>query len=68
VSDEATAVLTVETQREDVTHTRAAALQWAMRTVRTGKRADGSAVSGWTPDWAHPMMWAPFSLISTADE
>jgi CHAT domain-containing protein len=68
VSDEATAVLTVETQREDVTQTRAVALQWAMRAVRTGKRADGSAVPGWTPDWAHPMMWAPFSLISTADE
>jgi CHAT domain-containing protein/tetratricopeptide (TPR) repeat protein len=68
VSDEVTAVLTVETQREDVTQTRAVALQSAMRAVRTGKRGDGSAVSGWTPDWAHPMMWAPFSLISTADE
>jgi CHAT domain-containing protein len=68
VSDEATAVLTVETQREDAVQTRAAALQAAMRAVRSGKRSDGSAVAGWTPDWAHPMMWAPFSLISTADE
>jgi CHAT domain-containing protein len=68
VSDEATAVLTVETQREDATQTRAVALQSAMRAVRTGKRSDGSTVAGWTPDWVHPMMWAPFSLISTADE
>lgn len=68
VSDEATAILTVETQRADASATRAAALQAAARAVRTGKRADGSAVSGWTPTWAHPMMWAPFSLIATADE
>jgi CHAT domain-containing protein len=68
VSDEATAILTVETQRADATLTRALALQAATRAVRSGTRGDGSAVAGWTPDWAHPMMWAPFSLIATADE
>lgn len=68
VSDAATAVLTVETLRADAGETRARALQSAMRAVRTGKRADGSAVPGWTPDWAHPMMWAPFSIISSADD
>jgi len=71
VSDDATAVLTVETlaaRRANPGLSRAQALQAAMRTVRLGKRPDGSAVAGWTPDWAHPAMWAPFSYIANSDE
>lgn len=67
VGDTVTAVLTVETLanvRADPRGDRAAALQRAMRAIRTGKRADGSAVPGWSLDWAHPSAWAPFSLIS----
>jgi CHAT domain-containing protein len=67
VSDEATARLTVEALAGDRTMTRGQALQAAMRTVRTGKRADGSALEGWKADWAHPMYWAPFSLIANSD-
>ena len=70
VSDEVTAVLTVETLREaheDPAASRALALMRAERAVRTGMRADGSKIPGWTPDWAHPSAWAPFSLISDGD-
>jgi CHAT domain-containing protein len=70
VSDDATAALTVETLRVRRTQpgvTRAQALQAAMHAVRTGKRSDGSAVAGWTADWAHPAAWAPFSHISNRD-
>lgn len=68
VSDDATAVLTVETLKADENLTRAEALQAAMRAVRTGRRADGSAVSGWTASWSHPAAWAPFSLIANRNE
>lgn len=68
VSDDATAVLTVETLRADETLSRAAALQAGARAVRTGRRADGSAVANWDASWAHPMLWAPFSLVSIQDE
>ncbi len=67
VSDEATAQLTVEALMGDKTMTRGQALQAAMKAVRTGKRADGSAVPGWKADWAHPAIWAPFSLIANSD-
>jgi CHAT domain-containing protein len=70
VRDDVTSVLTVETLRLGRTQpglTRAQALQEAMRSVRTGKRSDGSAVPGWTPDWAHPMAWAPFVVVSDQD-
>lgn len=70
VGDEVTAALTVETLVNAMQRPRAgkaAALQAAMRAIRTGKRSDGSAVAGWTADWAHPAAWAPFSLIATAD-
>ena len=71
VSDEATAALTVETlaaRKRDPKLTRAQALQVAMRTVRSGKRPDGSALEGWSEEWAHPSAWAPFSAIANRDE
>jgi CHAT domain-containing protein len=68
VSDEATAVLTVETLREDRALARAQALQAAMRTVRSGRRADGSVVAGWDPAWSHPSAWAPFALIANRND
>jgi CHAT domain-containing protein/tetratricopeptide (TPR) repeat protein len=67
VFDDATAALTVETlaiQRAHPRLTKAQALQRAERAVRTGKRADGSALRGWRPEWAHPAYWAPFVLIT----
>jgi len=64
VADEPTAALTVETIRaRNAGMSRAAALQSAMRAVRTGKRADGSPLPGWQPRWAHPAAWAPFTVI-----
>lgn len=70
VGDKVTAALTVETlvnARRNPAGGKAAALQSAMRAIRTGKRDDGSAVEGWTSDWAHPAAWAPFTLIATDD-
>ena len=70
VGDKVTAALTVETllnARRDPAVGKAAALQSAMRAIRTGKRDDGSAVEGWTSDWAHPAAWAPFTLIATGN-
>jgi CHAT domain-containing protein/tetratricopeptide (TPR) repeat protein len=70
VSDEATAALTVETLsgRSVSGLTRAEALQRAMRAVRTGKRADGTAVAGWNESWAHPAAWGAFTVISNEDQ
>lgn len=71
VSDEATAVLTVETllaRQANPDTTRAQALQLGMQAVRSGKRADGSAVKGWKADWAHPAAWAAFTNISNRDD
>lgn len=68
VADDATAALTVETLGARKTGlSRAEALQRAMRTVRTGRRDDGSALSGWSPAWAHPAAWAPFTVIGSDD-
>lgn len=70
VADDATAALTVETlatARRQPGLSRAEARQMAMRAVRTGRRADGSAIAGWTPDWLHPAAWAPFTLIAADD-
>ena len=39
----------------------------AMEAVRTGKHADGSAVEGWKPHWAHPASWAHFTLVTNRD-
>jgi len=67
VFDDSTAALTVRTlalQRANPRFTKAEALQRAMHEVRTGRRADGSPLPGWTPEWAHPAYWAPFVLIS----
>lgn len=65
VSDEVTAVLTVETMRLSRTGLpKAEALRQAMIAVRTGKRADGSAVPDWKEFWAHPAAWSPFVLVA----
>jgi CHAT domain-containing protein len=65
VSDEVTAVLTVETMRFSRSGLpKAEALRQAMIAVRTGKRADGSAVAGWKEFWAHPAAWSPFVLVA----
>lgn len=69
VGDEETAVLTVETikaNRAAPDRGRAKALQYAMEAVRSGKRADGTGISSWKPEWAHPASWAPFVHISNA--
>ncbi len=71
VSDEATAVLTVETlmaRRANPYMSRAQALQSGMKAVRSGKRADGTAIRGWRPDWAHPAAWAAFTNIANRDD
>ncbi|MGH6652625.1 MAG: CHAT domain-containing protein [Sphingopyxis sp.] len=70
VDDRVTAALTVETlasAKRDPKAGRAAALQQAMHTIRTGKRPDGSAVEGWNRTWLHPAAWAPFALIATGN-
>ena len=65
VSDEVTAVLTVETMRLSRTGLpKAEALRQAMIAVRTGQRADGSTVPGWKEFWAHPAAWSPFVLVA----
>jgi CHAT domain-containing protein/Tfp pilus assembly protein PilF len=68
VADDATAALTVETLvARKAGLSRAGALQQAMRAVRTGRRDDGSALPGWSPAWAHPAAWAPFTVIGSDD-
>jgi CHAT domain-containing protein len=66
VADDATAALIVEALSNDHA-TPATALAAAMEAVRMGKRADGSAVEGWKPHWAHPASWAPFTLVTNRD-
>ncbi|MEY4270414.1 MAG: hypothetical protein RLZZ58_1630 [Pseudomonadota bacterium] len=66
VADDATAALTVEILGNRAA-TPARALGDAMAAIRTGTRADGSAVEGWAPHWAHPASWAPFALITNRD-
>lgn len=71
VSDQATAALTVETlaaRRANPGTSRAEALQMGMKAVRSGKRADGSAVAGWRAGWAHPSAWAAFTNIANRDD
>ncbi|WP_066959420.1 CHAT domain-containing tetratricopeptide repeat protein [Rhizorhabdus dicambivorans] len=68
VADDATAALTVETlAARKAGLPRAEALQRAMAVVRTGRRADGSPIEGWSPAWAHPAAWAPFTVIGSDD-
>jgi CHAT domain-containing protein len=70
VQDDPTAALTVETLRlvrSGANLSRAAALQQSMLSVRTGKRADGSAMPNWDKSWAHPGAWGPFTVISNGD-
>ena len=66
VADDPTAALTVETlAAREAGLSRAAALQRAMIVVRTGRRADGTALPGWQESWAHPAAWAPFTVIGS---
>lgn len=70
VADDSTAALTVETlglRQSGTGFSRAEALKSAMHMIRTGKRADGSALIGWNDAWAHPSAWAPFTVISNED-
>ena len=67
VFDDATAALTVQTlaiQKANPRLSKAQALQRAMRSVRTGRRSDGSPLPGWRAEWAHPAYWAPFVVIA----
>lgn len=66
VADDATAALIVEALSNEKA-TPATALVAAMEAIRTGKHADGSAVEGWKPHWAHPASWAPFTLVTNRD-
>lgn len=71
VSDEATAMLTVEVltaRRANPDLSRAQALQRGMKAVRTGKRADGAAIAGWKASWSHPAAWAAFTNIANRDD
>ncbi len=70
VSDDATARLTVETLRERSTggKSRAAALQTAMKSIRTGTNADGTKLANWDQAWAHPQAWGGFMVISSSDD
>jgi CHAT domain-containing protein/Tfp pilus assembly protein PilF len=71
VSDQATAVLTVETllaRRGNPDLSRAQALQLGMRAVRSGKRADGTPITGWQAGWSHPSAWAAFTNIANRDD
>lgn len=68
VPDGPTAALTVEAL-EGIANSQLdqpRALQAAMKAVRTGKRATGTALSGWTADWAHPSAWAAFSVYKSS--
>lgn len=70
VADDATAALTLETMmtvKAQPKLSRAEARQAAIKAIRTGRRSDGSIVINWSPDWAHPSAWAPFSLIAGDD-
>jgi CHAT domain-containing protein/Flp pilus assembly protein TadD len=70
IGDEVTAALVVETlaaERAAPGRGRAAALQSAMRGIRTGRRPDGSAIPGWRAEWVDPAAWAAFTLIATSD-
>ncbi len=69
VSDEATAALTVVAlAARGAGLLGSLALQRAMMAIRTGRRADGSAVAGWNEAWAHPAAWGAFTVISNADD
>jgi CHAT domain-containing protein len=69
VPDDSTATLTVEALRNygQGAITRAEALRRAMVSVRTGHRADGSAIAGWQQAWAHPQAWGGFVQIGVGD-
>ena len=71
VSDNATAALTREfllALQQHPALTRAQAFQEGMRSLRSGRRLDGSSVPGWSHEFADPIAWGPFVLISDRDE
>ena len=70
VSDEAAERLTtlaIIEQRRDPSLSRAEALQRAMRTVRLDASKDGVSRDGSFATWAHPNIWAPFSIYGDID-
>lgn len=44
------------------------ALAQAQAAIRSGRRADGSAVFGWDRSWQHPFFWASLSMIAYDDD
>lgn len=70
VADDASAVLISSTIRkwsENPQLTKAEALSEAMRTVRMDASHDGYNLQGEYATWAHPSVWAPFSIYGDAD-
>lgn len=56
-------------KREELTEiSPAKSLQQAMRMLRTGKRADGSPLPNWQPEWVHPFFWGSLEIIAYADD
>jgi len=67
VSDEVTKeliALAIDIALRDPALTRSEALARAMKAIRTGRRADGSKIPNWNPDWSHPSAWAPFVTVT----
>jgi len=60
-------VTAIEVSLADPSLTRSEALGIAMRSVRSGKKPDGTAYDGWNSFWAHPASWAPFVTISGSE-
>ncbi len=68
VRDDATAQLTVATIKAGQRQSPAEALRSAMRQIRTGRDRSDTPIPGWQPGWAHPSVWAPFTLISAGGQ
>ena len=65
VDDEAAKALTtkaIAAKRDNTSLTRAEALQSAMRQVRLDTSHDEIYDDGSASTWAHPSIWAPFSI------
>ena len=60
-------VTAIESSLADPSRTRSEALAIAMRSVRSGKKPDGTAYEDWDIFWAHPSSWAPFVTISGSE-
>jgi CHAT domain-containing protein len=69
VPDASTAALTVSTMEayQNSGVSRARALQQGMVNVREGHGTNDAELTGWKPEWRHPVFWAGFVLISTEE-